>query len=349
MTDRGTLISRTSRSSMHSGWQLRRFLLLLLVLSACGPQLVATPAEGPTPTAVPTRPPYDPSAVRTVERHDLVNAASGRATIVPKLTNDLFFRRDGRIARIDVAVGDEVKQGQILARLEQTDLEYQIGLAQIDVQLAELRARNARDKKSPQLDIDIADKETDRTRLALQRLQTEQKDLLVTAPYNGRVRKISANPGSEITAYKPVATIIGSEQLIVLAEFSGAQGAHISEGQEIEFREFATDKLIFKGKVTGKAGDANPDGWIVEPVTNASTPQPKLNLGDTFKAVAVLGRATNVLTLPSATIKTIGDRHYVLLIENGNLRRVFVETGIETEGIVEIKSGLQAGQQVSEH
>ncbi len=347
MNGQGIQVSRRTRHRTLSGRLCS--IVLLLVLAACGPQLAATPAELPTPTAIATRPPYDPSAVRTVERHDLLDAASGRATIVPKLTDDLFFRRDGRINSIDVAIGDEVKQGQILARLEQTDLEYQIGLAQIDVQLAELRARSARDKKSPQLDIDIADKETDRSRLALQRLQTEQKDLLVTAPYNGRVTQISAKPGGEITAYKPIATIVGSEQLIVQAEFSGTQSARVSEGQEIEFRDFSTDTLIFKGKVTGKAGGDNPNALIVEPATSASAPQTKLKLGDTFKAVAVLGRATQVLTLPSATIKTIGDRRYVLLVENGDLRRVFVETGIETDGIVEIKVGLQAGQHVSEH
>lgn len=336
-----------ARSTHCLQWRLSIFIVLLL--AACGPQLTATPAEQPTPTAVATRPPYDPEAVRTVERHDLIDAVSGRATVVPKLTDQLFFRQDGRISRIDVAVGDEVKKGQILARLEQTDLEYQISLAQIDVQLADLRARNARDQKSPQLDVEIADKEAERARLALQRLQTEQQDLLVTAPYNGRVTELSAKPGDQVSAYKPVATIVGSEQLIVQAEFSGPKAARITEQQEIEFQDFLSGKLAFKGKVTGKAGGDNPDALIVEPVADAAGASTTLKLGDTFKAVAVLGRANNVLTLPSATIKTIGDRRYVLLVEHGDLRRVFVDTGIETDGIVEIKAGLQAGQQVSEH
>ena len=54
-----------------------------------------------------------------------------------------------------------------------------------------------------------------------------------------------------------------------------------------------------------------------------------------------------MLVIPTAAVKSIGDRRYVLLVDNGELRRVFVETGIESEGLVEIRSGLEEGQKVS--
>jgi multidrug efflux pump subunit AcrA (membrane-fusion protein) len=61
----------------------------------------------------------------------------------------------------------------------------------------------------------------------------------------------------------------------------------------------------------------------------------------------VFGRAENVLTLPAEAVKSIGDRRYVLIAENGQLRRAFVETGIETDGVVEIRSGVEEGMEIS--
>jgi RND family efflux transporter MFP subunit len=245
-------------------------------------------------------------------------------------------------------VGDEVEQGQVLARLEHADLEYQIDLAQIDVDLAQLGARSARENNATPLDIEIADKEVERARLALERLATQQQALLVTAPYSGRVTDIDANPGMEIAAYHPILTIVGSEQVIIVAEFSGPKAGRIVAGQMLELQDFFDGKIAFKGQVVGLVGADSPGALIVEPATGADAPPAKLKLGDTFKATAVLGRADNVLTLPTSALKTIGDRRYVVVVDNGELRRVFVDIGIETEGIVEIKSGVQAGQNVSE-
>jgi len=316
----------------------------VVLLTACGPQLTAEPTESPMPTAVPTRPPYDPAALITVERRDLLDSVTGRATVVPELTDQLFFRRAGRIGSVEVAAGDEVKQGQVLAQLEQTDLEYQIGLARIDIEVMQLRARHAREQEASTLEIAIAEKEVERAGLALKRLETEQQSLLVLAPYAGRVTELDATAGAEVDAYQPIGTIVGTEQLMILAEFSGPKAGRVGQGQVLELSEFLDEQVSFEGTVTGTAGAGSPRPLTVEPAAGA----PELELGDLFRATAVLGRAGNVVTLPTSAIRTIGDRRYVLLVEQGELQRVYVETGIETDGIIEITAGLREGQQVSE-
>src|SRR5918998_655928 len=114
----------------------RAVLLALALLVSCGPELAVRPTEPPTPTAAPTRVPYDPAALTTVKRQDVLDALTGRGTVMPKLTDELFFKRDGRIGSIEVSAGDQVQAGQVLARLEQADLAYQIRLARLDVELA---------------------------------------------------------------------------------------------------------------------------------------------------------------------------------------------------------------------
>lgn len=316
-------------------------LFALIMLSACGPELTANP-EPATPTPVPTRPPYDPDDLHTVERLDLLDAVTGRATVEPRVTDELFFRRDGRVGVVEARSGDQVEQGQLLARLEQADLEYEIGLARIDVELAELHEREARERRAEAVELAIARKEVERAQLALERLETEQRSLEIVAPYAGRISKMDAKPGAEITAYRPLGEIVGTEEPIIVAEFSGAGANRIRIGQSVELGDPFAKQFAFKGTLAGQSEGGGK--FIVEPEKAA----PELKLGDPLRVTAVLGRADGVLVVPAAAVKTIGDRHYVLLVDNGELRRVFVETGIESEGIVEIRSGLEEGQQVSE-
>jgi RND family efflux transporter MFP subunit len=317
-------------------------VLAVLVLASCGPELAVRPTEPATPTPAPTRLPYNPDNLETVTRRDLLDSVSGRATIAPKLTDELFFERDGRVGTVEVAAGDQVTEGQVLARLEQSDLEYQIELAQIDVDLARLRAEEATEQEASTVEQAIADKEVERAELALERLETEQASLEIRAPYPGRIDRIDLNEGEEITAFQAVATIIGTEELIILAEFSGAKASRVTIGMDVQLEDFFDASKKFTGTVAGQA-EATSSALVIEPAADA----PQLNLGDTWKITAVLGRAPNVLTLPSAAVKIIGDRRYVLTVDDGELNRVFVETGIETDGVIEIRSGLTEGQQIS--
>ena len=321
---------------------LLSMLLAVTLLAACGPELAVQPTEPATPTPAPTRLPYDPDNLVTVERKDLLDSVTGRATIAPKLTDELFFERDGRVGTVDVAAGDQVKKDQVLARLEQSDLEYQINLAQIDVDLAKLRDSEAREQEVSTIEQAIAEKEVERAELALERLKTEQASLEIRAPYPGRIDRIDLKVGAELSAFQAVATIVGTEELIILAEFSGAKASRVVVGQEVQLEDFFDASVNFAGTVAGQA-EATSSALVVEPAAGA----PELKLGDSWKITAVLGRAPNVLAVSSAAIKTIGDRRYALTVDDGELNRVFVETGIETDGVIEIKSGLTEGQQIS--
>ncbi len=322
--------------------QILSMLVAVSLLAACGPELAVRPAEPATPTAAPTRLPYEPNNLITVERKDVLDSVTGRATIAPKLTNELFFERDGRVGTIEVSAGDQVKKDQILARLEQSDLQYQIDLAQIDVDLATLRAKEAQAQKLSTIEQAIADKEVERAELALERLKTEQASLEIRAPYAGRIDRMDLKTGAEIRAFQAVGTIVGTEELIILGEFSGAKASRVSTGQEVQLEDFFDATKAFTGTVAGQA-ESTSSALVIEPAAGA----PELKLGDSWKITVILGRAPDVLTLQSSAVKTIGDRRYVLTVTDGELHRVFVETGIESNGVIEITSGLTEGQQIS--
>lgn len=68
----------------------------------------------------------------TARRGDILITASGTGTVLPAAQVDLAFRSAGLLAELDAAVGDSVKQGQVLARLEDSAVRLQLAQAELN-------------------------------------------------------------------------------------------------------------------------------------------------------------------------------------------------------------------------
>lgn len=147
----------------------------VLALAACSAP--NQPAQ-PTPTAIPTAlVPRQPTY--TVERGEVQRKIDFLARVQAVEDEPLAFEMDGRIAKANVQVGDDVKQGDVLAELDTSDLKNQIEqarieyitaqsalsrtlqnytetlrAAQLDLDVAQLRVQQARDKNfGPQIEL----------------------------------------------------------------------------------------------------------------------------------------------------------------------------------------------------
>ncbi len=115
---------------------MKRFLLapVALLISACGlvnPQPPATPTAIPT-AAAPRQPTY------TVQRGPVERKIEFLARIQAVEDQPLAFEVEGRIARVNVGIGDEVTEGQVLAELDTSDLKNQIEQARVEFLTAQL-------------------------------------------------------------------------------------------------------------------------------------------------------------------------------------------------------------------
>jgi RND family efflux transporter MFP subunit len=77
-------------------------------------------------------------ATSTVTRGDLVITATGSGTLVPAAEISLAFGSSGVLTELLVQVGDSVKAGQVLARLDDADARDAVTEAEISLRQAEL-------------------------------------------------------------------------------------------------------------------------------------------------------------------------------------------------------------------
>lgn len=105
----------------------------LCALTACSVNL--NQAE-PTPTPLSKAPTVVPPTY-TVELGPVVKRLQFTARVQPKETADLYFETDGRILNAPFKDGDKVKQGDVLAELDVTDLRNELEQRKLEFETAQ--------------------------------------------------------------------------------------------------------------------------------------------------------------------------------------------------------------------
>lgn len=113
------------------------WLLLLIALTACrgaapAGESAATPTPLPTPI-VAEKPTY------TVQRGEVVRTLAFTARVAPVNEARLFFRSGGRVLKVNVARGDAVQPGAVLAELDVSALQRQVAQAELALESARTR------------------------------------------------------------------------------------------------------------------------------------------------------------------------------------------------------------------
>lgn len=219
-----------------------RLALLLTVvalvagtLAGCGgraTQEEATPTPIPTPV-VPSKPTYK------VQRGPIAEEVKFTGRIAAVEEEQLYFRTDGRVATVDVKQGDQVKQGDVLAELEISDLLNQLAQAKVSLETAQLQLKTAQETSGEQrarLEIDL---EVARLRLAQARVQDPAPAVAIAAANRDRAAAEVRRAQTAYDARDRIPGVGGSwealnlEQVTLSYEIAKAQYDQALQGQKV--------------------------------------------------------------------------------------------------------------------
>ncbi|HEX8983431.1 MAG TPA: efflux RND transporter periplasmic adaptor subunit [Ktedonobacterales bacterium] len=296
-------------------WESRRWVItvsaIVLVALVVGGVVVARAAGSAKPTT------YQYANVR---QGTLTLTVSGTGPVSASLYN-LSFASSGRIAEIDVQVGQQVTAGQTLAKLETTNLQDALNQAQLQSYTAydqeQQALNNCNTEKSPPPDC---------TQLAenqyagsLQQLQTAKDNLAaatLTASHAGVVTAINGSVGGSPSFGGSASSSSGSSGFIQIADASilqittsvnVADITGVSVGQAAIFTVSAYPGRVFAGTVgsTSLVGQTS-SGVVTYPVTiqvDMSRLQgATLLTGMTATVNIVRARHTGAILLPASAI-----------------------------------------------
>jgi len=281
--------------------------------------------------------PQDQSAASlptfTVREGNILRTITATGNVQPARLVDLRFGVAGRVKEVRVETGQRVEAGEVLAVLDNRQQE-----------LAYFQARNAYEVAR----IDAAPNTVREREIDMQLAQEALEQTYLRAPFAGVITAVHVEPGQSINTNDVVVQLMDDSIFQVEVSVDELDIAQVQVGQSASIRLDADPGRVRRGVVQSVSLVANVQGSVVTvPVTvRFLETDPFLRPGYTATVQIEVAAARGVPVVPVEAIWDDGNTRTVTRIVNGESEVVPVETGLSDGVWVEIRSGLNIGDQV---
>lgn len=324
-------------------------VLLAALLTAC--------AKEPTPSVVVPR----PVKVEVVADGTTTASEAFIGTLRARQRADLGFESPGRIAVILVDVGDRVRAGQVLARLEESPARWRLDKAEADrasaatvlaerstqlrqhESLAKDQIVSATTLESVQTQHQLATGQLQAAEAALASARRDLALMRVTAPFDGEIVARAAQPHTDIAAGQPILQIEAGQALEVVAMLPESVASHLTPGQ------VATAGSL--PLTLERLSTRNENGSLVQAVFRIAGAATSLRSGSVV-SVELPRKANAALSVPAPALLAgagPGTASVFLLDSTKHQlvrRAIQIGDGVLPGGRLPVKAGLAAGDQV---
>ncbi len=322
-------------------------LLVALALAACGSEAENIPGE---------KLPLGGVAVAATDT-TVVDAFEAAGTADPIRAATLSTKLMGSVTSVPVHEGDRVTAGQLLVQLDARDLDakgaqVEAGLAEATavhsdatVQVGRIRALYA-DSAATRAQLDQAETGLARATAAVASARAMAAELAATAsyaevraPFAGVVTHRFVDPGSFAAPGAPLVTVEDASTLRVTVSAAPDAVRGLKAGTTVT-------AIIGDVTVDARVEGVVPSGPNLYTV-NALVPNPKGEFLSGSSATLALPRGTRrAILVPAGAVVRQGDLAGVHTVVNGQPTLRWVKFGRTADGMVEVLSGLAAGDTV---
>lgn len=263
------------------------------------------------------------------------------------------------------ALAADLRQYQLTLQRQQALVARQL-VARADYDAAKTKVDATREQVAA-LDGEVVQRQTD-----VDVAQTNLGYTRITAPTDGTVLAVVARQGQTVNAVQSAPTIVmlgNQDVMTVYAEISEADVVHTALGQEAYFTilgdsgrrysstlrdiapapESITNEDTSGFAAPGASAGASRTAMYYNGQFDVDNADGRLRSYMTAQVRIVLGRAKGVLTIPSAALGArSADGSYSVQVRGADGRPATrrITTGLDDQINVEVRSGLQQGEQV---
>ena len=314
----------------------------------------------------------------------VITVEAGMMEDVLRFTGDVRARRDvrllsqvgERIVALNVDKGDQVREGDVLAVVDSSLLGHGVAQAEAGVQAArsnlanleleyQRAARLVAEEAISRQQYDARKTQYENAQSALRQAEALQaqarrqyRNASIRAPFSGVISNRFVELGDMVAPGTPVFGLVQMDTMRVLAQVSEHEFARIVPGQKARLKIASLPDRIFEGRVAKKMP-------ILDPVSRLATAEVSFPNSDGLLVAGMFGeleiildRKEQVPRIPVSALRhsvAPGDRgnaadngqaerFYVFVVEDGKAAKRDVVTGYRQQGLIEIVSGVKAGE-----
>lgn len=320
--------------------------ILLVSLFACKKEQSATPDKSSANAGPPKA-----MKVNGIIVHD--EFTSGRlsttGSILPNEEVDIKSEVSGKITGIYFKEGTYVKQGQVLVKLDDDDLQAQLNKLRIEIRLAEQKEKRQKQLLEASA---VSQEEYDITETNVSLLKANEKILItsiektrVSAPFSGVIGLKNVSPGAIINPATTIASLQNTQPLKVEFSIPEKYNDLVAPGKTIEFR-LANSDATHQATVYAKEPRVDQSTRTTRVRANFSNPGGKVVPGAFAEISISVGEKSKVKMIPTmAYIPDISGAK-VMVKREGKATSIPVKAGTRTETEIQILEGLNDGDTV---
>ena len=168
------------------------------------------------------------------------------------------------------------------------------------------------------------------------------------APYDGVIAKVLVSAGDTVYIGQPLIEVFGNKTFLTRIMVDELDLPSIEIGQKAQIVVNAFPNRVFMGKVTDIGQEwKSASGVSIFPVTVTFEEIESIRVGMTTEATIVTTVKEEALVVPIEAVSIVGgDKMVIVETSNGATENRLVETGIYSNIMVEIVSGLDEGEVV---
>ena len=302
------------------------------------------------------------SDLLTVQNETFVRGIPITGTLHPLNEATVKAKVAGELIEVNVREGMAVKKGQVLARIDPTEVIARLAARDADVEAARAQldlagknratqlslvdrnfiSRNAFDATQNAYDVALARLRSAEAERALAR--KSQEDAVLVAPINGVVSQRFAEPGERIALDGRILAIVDLSRLELEATLPAASMGEVRVGQKLSIRGEGAAGRELTGTLerinpATNAGSRSINVYAV--IDNAGA---HLRAGMFAQGAIQLRRIDNALVIPTAAIRADRGKRYVYIIDGNSLKRAEISPGEDDgAGRTQILSGIAPG------
>lgn len=261
----------------------------------------------------------------------------------------IFNQQDGLLTELNYYEGDQVKQGKVLATLDDALILADLNKTQATYKQSKLDFKRLKNLASRKLasDDEIAKSQTilDIAQADLQRNKIRLSHTRITAPFTGTISQRLVEPGNVIQLHTHILSLVDISSLKTKIYVSELLLPLIQQNDQVNIKIDALGDQLYNGRVirSHPTIDANTRRGIIEV---ALSPVPGGALPGQLARITLKTISKARLMIPFNAVRHDNTGAYVYRIEDDKARQTYLRVGVQDKQEIEILDGLKENDAV---
>ena len=251
------------------------------------------------------------------------------------------------------ALGDAVKVGQILIRLEDREFVNNLQLEGKKLNL-ELSENNLKKQKSlydkggvTQTELKNASIEYVNAKYSYDNAEIQQEKMDVKTPFTGVIVEMPYHTdGVKIETGQELFKVMDYNKLLMDVKLPEKHLPEITLNQLVQITNYNMAKDTIRGRISQISPIVNADTRTFQSVLQINNDRSLLRPGMFIKAAILSEKRDSTIVIPKETIISRQDGKVVFTVENGIATEKKITTGLENMDVIEVLSGLKVNDRL---